>query len=239
MKKFLKNLFTCFVILLVFGAVLFFLGWTQFKVPSDGFGIMVSKTGGISKETVVPGVFSWHWEFLIPTNAELKVFKIKNYHLEKKISFSVPSGDFYASLLGTDSDFGANYDFSADAFVSRENMLSLFAAGKIREENDLETFVEHDFAELCGKVVTSLQKKVEAGELIFPELLSSQDFMELAGRKEPGAVEYSVIKLSNVKIPDYKLFKIIRDNYLEKQRISPDFLQENTGDDSSEKSKEN
>ncbi len=233
MKKFLKNLFTCFVILVIFGSVLFFLGWTQFRVPSNSFGIIVSKTGGISKDIVVPGVFSWHWEFLIPSNAELKIFKLKNYQLKKNISYSVPSGDVYASLISAGSDFNANYDFTADIFVSRESLFELFSSGKITNDEDLENYIDNDFSEICKKIVTSIQAKVEAGEIILPELFSTQELLELAGRKDNSTVEYSLIKLSNVKIPDYRLFKIIRENYLEKQKISFDSKNE------SEKSLEN
>lgn len=226
MKKFLKNLFACFIILSVFAAVLFFLGWTQFKVPSDGFGVIVSKTGGISKQIVEPGVFSWHWEFLIPSNAQMKIFKIKHYKLKKNISYTVPNGDFYGSLLSSDTDFSANYDFTADAFISRENILELFSSSKISNEEEIEEYINNDFQELCGKIVTAMQIKVEKGDLILPELLTSEDLLKLAGYKKDSMIEYSSIKLSDVTIPDFRLFKIVRDKYIEKQKLTPDFLKE-------------
>ena len=98
MKKILKNLLACFFIIVIFGSILFYLGWTQIKIPAQGFGILISKTGGVSEKPIKSGVFSWHWEFLIPTNAQLKVFNLEKYSYSKRFSGELSSGDFYNKI---------------------------------------------------------------------------------------------------------------------------------------------
>ena len=81
----MKNLI-CFLIFVIFCGVVFFTGWTQIKVKPDTIGIVQSKTGGINQKPVIPGQFSWHKEFLIPTNAEINKFKNQPFNTTKTIS---------------------------------------------------------------------------------------------------------------------------------------------------------
>ena len=96
MKKFLA----CVFILAVFSGVVFYFGWTQFRVKPDTIGIVVSKTHGIDDKPVLNGKFSWHWQFLLPTNAELRTFEIKPVNVTKEVSGCLPSGEAYASIYG-------------------------------------------------------------------------------------------------------------------------------------------
>ena len=54
MKKFLISLF----ILIIFSAVVFFFGWTQYRVKPEEFGVVISKTDGIDETPVENGKFS-------------------------------------------------------------------------------------------------------------------------------------------------------------------------------------
>ena len=71
MKKFFLSLF----IIILFAGAVFFIGWGQFAVPAGSYGVMVSKTSGISEKTIVPGEFCWFWERLLPTNVSMRTFQ--------------------------------------------------------------------------------------------------------------------------------------------------------------------
>ncbi len=64
------------LLLLVCSATVFFIGWIQFSVPAGKYGVLVSKTGGVDPDPVLPARFRWQWERLIPTNTELFVFDL-------------------------------------------------------------------------------------------------------------------------------------------------------------------
>ena len=84
MGKKIRIFFVCFIILVLFSGALFFIGWTQFRVKADTAGVLVSKTGGVNENVIEGREFSWHWEFLLPTNAQLRLFSTKPVMVEKK-----------------------------------------------------------------------------------------------------------------------------------------------------------
>ena len=95
MKKKITSFLVCLLILIAFGGFVFFIGWTQFKIEPSNVGILVSKTSGINNKPVYPGTFSWHWEFLIPTNAQLKMFTQEPYIISKNVKGTLPNGEIY------------------------------------------------------------------------------------------------------------------------------------------------
>ena len=75
MKAF-RKLIIITLIVLVCAAAVFFFGWTQFSVPAGKYGVMLSKSGGYYPQAVIPGNFTWRWERIVPTNAQILVFDL-------------------------------------------------------------------------------------------------------------------------------------------------------------------
>ena len=216
MKKFIKNLFACFIILVIFGAVLFFLGWTQFRVPADGFGVIVSKTGGVSKEPVLPGVFSWHWEFLIPTNAELRTFKNQNYSFTERISGDLPGGETYSSLDESISDFSYKFVYKINASVKPETIIMLLRSSAIMDDETLSAYVETACNTVCRASSAAILKKAEKASALRPELLTSEELLELARADQTYPdINFSTFTLTDSVIPDFYLYDRARTVYLQ------------------------
>ncbi len=125
----MKN-FICFLILLIFGAFVFFIGWTQIKVKPGTIGIVQSKTSGISSKIIIPGQFSWHKEFLIPTNAQIEKFEYKPYNGTKTIT----------GKRGTNSDF--SFTFQISLSYEPELIADLLTNNKISNQEDFESYLE-------------------------------------------------------------------------------------------------
>ena len=89
-----KKFFANFIVLLIFSAVVFFIGWIQFYVRPGTCAIMKSKTGGLYHSAVVPGVFTWRWERLLPTNVSLEIFDLSVYKATQSVSGELPSASF-------------------------------------------------------------------------------------------------------------------------------------------------
>lgn len=215
MKKFFKSLLTCFIILAVFCGFLFFLGWTQFKIPAKGFGILISKTGGVSEQPVKSGVFSWHWEFLIPTNAQLKIFTLENYSYKNRISGQLSSGDFYNQINKTNADFCYSFDFDIVCKIESENIIKLFSSSHIDDENSLEQYIDNACNDICQLIVAEFFKKLEQDEYVIAETLTSKDYLKLADVKEKYQyIDFLNFSVNNVKLPDYKLYQKLRQKAL-------------------------
>ena len=143
MKKFLA----CVFILAIFTGIVFYAGWTQFRVKPDTIGVVVSKTSGVDSKPVLNGEFAWHWQFLLPTNATLKSFQIKPVNIQKSVSGCLPSGEAYASIYGAQGLF--DYSFTFDISLTRAEANSSFRAEALKREEILRGIqIYKDFPEL-------------------------------------------------------------------------------------------
>ena len=124
----MKN-FICFLIILIFGGFVFFTGWTQIKVKPGNIGIVQSKTSGVSSKIVVPGKFSWHKEFLIPTNAQILKFEYKPYNGTKTITGRRGSNDF-------------SFTFQISLSYQPELFVDLMNDNRISNQEDFESYLE-------------------------------------------------------------------------------------------------
>ena len=138
MKKFLA----CVFILAVFTGIVFYVGWTQFRVKPDSIGIVVSKTNGVEDKPVLNGEFAWHWQFLLPTNATVKLFHIKPVNVQKTISGALPSGEAYASIYNAEGLFDYSFTFDIELTVSPEAVIQLVKENKVTEDSDLNAYLE-------------------------------------------------------------------------------------------------
>ena len=119
----MKNIIS-FLILLIFAAFVFFIGWTQIKVKPGTIGVVESKTGGINSNLIIPGNFSWHKEFLIPTNASINKFEYKPYNGTKTIT----------GTRGQGGDF--SFSFQISLSYEPQIIINLLKDNKISNQQD-------------------------------------------------------------------------------------------------------
>ena len=125
----MKN-FICFIILLIFAALVFAVGWTQIKVKPGYVGVVQSKTGGINEKLIIPGKFSWHKEFLIPSNASINKFENKPYNCTKTIS----------GKRGPGADYSFTFQISLSYLP--EIITELLKDNKISNQEDLDQYLD-------------------------------------------------------------------------------------------------
>ena len=147
----MKKVIAIFFILLVSAGVVFYFGWTQFKVGAGECGVLISKTSGVNSEPVLPGKFSWHWESLLPTNAVLRVFSLKPRTVTKTVSGSLPSADVYSTAFQSAPDFSYRFDFICTARVTPENIIALVKSGIVTDAESLDAYLDSSCTALAGK----------------------------------------------------------------------------------------
>ncbi|MGP1495897.1 MAG: hypothetical protein ACTTJG_03745, partial [Treponema sp.] len=113
------------VLLLLFSSAVFFLGWTQIRIKPDTIGIVVSRTNGISSNVAESGKFSWHWQFLIPKNAELRSFSVLPYNFKKTVEGFLPSSDVIGTAVHGKPDFSYMVELSVSLSISPEGIIKL------------------------------------------------------------------------------------------------------------------
>ena len=155
----MKN-FICFIILLIFAAFVFLVGWTQIKVKPGYIGVVESKTGGIDKDLIIPGSFSWHKEFLIPTNASIKTFENKPYNCTKTISGKRWQGSEYS------------FTFQISLSYLPQVISDLLKEGRISSQEDLNEYLDGVAAYLAQRASELYLSKFLQDEAFMPESLT-------------------------------------------------------------------
>ncbi len=214
MKKFLA----CVFILAIFSGVIFYFGWTQFRVKPDTIGIVVSKTNGIDDKPVQNGEFAWHWQFLLPTNATLKNFHIKPVESVKTISGALPSGEAYAAIYGAEGLFNYSFTFDISLTVSPEAVVELMKLNKITDDSDLAAYLEGAAGTLAQHAANFILTKAQDDPDFRAESLRREEILRgIQIYKDFPEIDVSVFSIQNSKLPDYKMYKKI-------QNMQPDEL---------------
>ncbi|MCR4579759.1 MAG: hypothetical protein K5681_05375 [Treponema sp.] len=207
MKKFSISLF----ILALFFAVAFFIGWTQFKVKPESVGVVTSKTSGVDKLPVENGKFSWHWQFLLPTNAKLTVFSIKPVSVNKTIKGELPSGTLYTSIFNSQDAFSYYFKFSISLTIGPEALVELVSQNKITNNEDLQVYMENAADTIAQLAADYYLKKASENKSFRPESVRREDLLRnIKIYEDFPEIELMIFALTESKIPDYQLYERIR-----------------------------
>lgn len=215
MKKFLISL----LLILIFAGAVFFIGWGQFAVPAGSYGVMVSKTSGISQKTIVPGEFCWFWERLLPTNTSMRIFSIIPVTRTTTISGELPSADIYSPMLEGSPNF--SYKFSVQTeLMMKSNYLPNFVRRTDAKENEqLQEYLNQQGDLIAQEVIQYiLSKSLDNANNL---MLLATDTEELKTGINADSkfkdLEISNITVKTAQMPDTELYNIAKASYAEFQ----------------------
>ena len=197
----MKKFFASFLILALFSLFVFFLGWTQIKIPQTSYGIVVSKTDGISSSPVIPGKFSWYWQFLLPSNAKILSFKIEPYSVKKSFSTSLPSADFIRQALNVSAPLDYSFNFDISMTVSPEGLVELYKENRISDEKSLADYFDSAASYIAQMAAGYYIKKNDENPKFRPENVRRDDLM----RSIQPYIEYPQIEVMTVALTSYSL----------------------------------
>ncbi|MCQ2584653.1 MAG: hypothetical protein MJ185_03595 [Treponema sp.] len=209
----MKKFFVCLFIIAIFGCFVFIIGWTQIKVKPDTFGIVVSKLHGIDSEIAQNGKFTFHKDFLLPSNAKLIQFKKKPFFIEKTVSGSLPSAEIYAGKSLYDFSYGFTFDI--EAHVEPEDVRNLMIKNLISDQENLEKYMETNLQAVAQETAAYYLSRASEEPLFMPESVTIVDIYKKCRfyEKYPD-FQIDVIALKDSKIPDYELYRNIRNRTL-------------------------
>lgn len=169
----MKKLF-CLLILLIFAGIVFFTGWTQIKVKPDTIGVIRSKTGGVNESPVIPGQFSWHKEFLLPTNAVMTSFSMKPQICQKKITGKSTFKSLQDSYL---YDLDYSFDFSIALAYSPEYIIELLKNNTITNEDDLLNYLSVNADSICQMASAYYMQKYQEDSTFNPNSIKTKEVL--------------------------------------------------------------
>lgn len=214
----MKKLLIAFFIVLVFAGTAFYFGWTSFAVPLAHYGVLTTKTGGVSDKVVENGRFSWNWERLLPTNARLSTFSSQPRSVHISNSGTLPSGDMYGTVAGGNADFSWKIEGTVSAAINPERLPALVSGG-IADQNGLDQWIDGRVASLAEASMKNVLSLAFSGEL--SEIGSLPDPNTLADEIRKNLVELSngdfisaETRIETLKLPDTDLYRLAKKTYL-------------------------
>ena len=193
-----------FFLLLIAAAFVFYLGWTQIKIKPGNFGIIQSKISGLRTKAVIPGEFSWSWDFLIPTNAKLNVFENNPVNKTTKISGNFQSYD----LNGNYSDYLNYYfNFSISLSFTPEAIVSLLQDNYISDNEDLHAYLSNVADSLAQSATDYYLRRSMADSSFNPQSVKRDELISaIASYKDFPEIDVTIFALTDFKLPNYNLY---------------------------------
>ena len=215
MKKFFAN----FIILLVFAGVCFYIGWITFLVKPGYCAVMSSKTSGIYEKPIMPGVFTWRWERLLPTNVSLETFDLAPFKSTQVVSGSLPSSKIYDEFSGVKHNFDYNFKFNLSMNFTPEAILQMYKANKFRTNDDLFEFYENRAKLAASFVAESLVQK-KSNSILQVTAFSESQILEIlmSHKSDFEGIAFSSVELVDCTLPDY-------DVYVESKKAYEEYLE--------------
>lgn len=215
MKKFLISL----LLIIIFAGAVFFIGWGQFAVPAGSYGVMVSKTSGISQKTIVPGEFCWFWERLLPTNTSMRIFSIIPVTRTTTISGELPSADIYSPMLEGSPNFSYKFSVQTDLMMKSNYLPNFVRRTDAKENEQLQEYLNQQGDLIAQEVIQYiLSKSLDNANNL---MLLATDTEELKTGINADSkfkdLEISNIIVKTAQMPDTELYNIAKASYAEFQ----------------------
>ena len=217
MKAF-RKLIIITLIVLACAAAVFFFGWTQFFVPAGKYGVMLSKSGGYYPQAIMPGNFTWRWERLVPTNAQILVFDLTPRQVNYMADGTLPSADRYAKVLNTKDDF--SWSFGMDTLVTLKpgQLVSIVEKNTIQTQEALEAYIDSHIRAVLQTIMYRYVSELIDNPYEYQQVKT--DYHALSEKikdeltKATGQ-DFSVeaVTLTKLTIPDIHTYKIAEQAY--------------------------
>lgn len=226
MKKFFISLF----LILIFAGAIFFIGWGQFAVPAGSYGVMVSKTSGISQKTIVPGEFCWFWERLLPTNTSMRIFSMIPITSETTISGELPSADIYSPMLEGSPNFSYKFTVKTELMMKSNYLPNFVRRTDAKDNHQLTEYLEQQADLIAQDVVQYILSKSinDADNLVMLATNTEELKTGINASAKFKDIEISNITVKTVKMPDTELYNLAKSSYAEFQTKVKDALSELT-----------
>ncbi|MHC6203315.1 hypothetical protein ACYULU_08985 [Breznakiellaceae bacterium SP9] len=216
----MKKFFIILVILLLIGGGGFFYGWLQFFVPPGSYGVLRSKSHGVSQNLIRSGDFTWEWKRLIPSNTEILVFTPRILSHTFSDEGVLPAGESYAALAGVTADFSYKAQGRLAFSIKPDSLIGLVEAQNIAGQEQLAEYEEILAGEIRGKLLEQI-KAVKSATLEEFILKDNTTALLAAINTAFPTIENLSITVTNNKVPDFELYyslKALYTAYLEKQK---------------------
>lgn len=213
MKK--SRIIANIILLVIVAVAVFMIGWVQILVKPGQAGVLVTKTNGVGEKLILPGKFSWKWQRLLPTNAQIRVFNMSPYSFVQNVKGQLPSSEIYSKQIKENPDFSYNVSLNIQIKASEKGLSNIVKNTDAKKDDDLKAYLEIRSAVLA-KIITdylfeqALENPKFIANSITKEMLSQ---IVKINQNEFENVEITDIAITNAQIPDLDLYNKAKASY--------------------------
>ena len=226
MKKFLIIL----VLLIIAAGVVFYFGWVQIRIPAASYAVIFSKIGGTETRTYKSGDFIWRWKRLIPNNLTLYIFSSSPVEKQVLVEGQLPSAETYASIMEGRPDFSFKVEFSM-FLAPNPDMLPGLVLEKGLLPETMTSWYEDIRFRAADRARLFLYERIQSAAFTADTGVYLPDFEEdltaYLQREFPEIIVRGVSPVS-VLLPDFELYLIAKQNYVDKVNLHQKILLEET-----------
>ncbi|HEC61974.1 MAG TPA: hypothetical protein ENI27_06930 [bacterium] len=202
----MKALFIILVVVLLLAGGGFFFGWIQILLSPETYAVIFTKTGGYDDTVTYPGHFSWRWERLLPTNMTLLKFQLQPQRSDITHSGSLPSGEFYSSILPEKPNFSFEVRISIVFELNPESLPRLVIEEKLTP-GTLAGYYQQQTSMIARKVL-ELGKE----NAFWSEASSMKTFTNELSMFFPD-LRLQQVDAYPLQVPDMSLYNLAKDSY--------------------------
>lgn len=219
----MKKSVVTLTLLVLFTGTIFYIGWIQFAVPAGKYGVLVSKTGGVDPQPVLPAQFRWQWEKLIPTNCQVIVFDLVPVTRKVSVEGILPSGLLYSGMFEGNPDFTWKIDLNITAQAAASKLPELVGTFHIRDQAALDAWtnakIERITDEACLPVLTELlNSPVRYAELTADPSLFAGTINANISKLNQADLDIISTTVEKSRIPDFTLYLLAQKTYTDYQQ---------------------
>lgn len=212
-----KTLIVSFILLMI-AMVVFYFGWTQFRMDPDMYGVVHSRTGGYHERPIESGRFSWTPAALIPKNVTIYQLPATPKTVHTTYQGQLPSGTLYGMTLMGTPDFSVSFALEVTYRIRQSAVVTLVRDRGLRIE-DLGGWymaVERDITEkladtlLREAATTSHEMSSNTYELFIQRIV---DQFQIGWNGSSSSVEIIAMDINALVLPDLELYQTGRSAY--------------------------
>ncbi|QEN07546.1 hypothetical protein EXM22_05915 [Oceanispirochaeta crateris] len=212
-KKFKNRL--SFLIVLVFAAFVFYMGWIQIRIPEGVHALVYTKTGGYDNQLISPGQFVWRWENLFPGNMTLHFIELKNSREEYTMTGYLPSGELYGQYINRPEAFHYTFEVEYRFSIKDESFVSLIESGTYYSQ--LIEDRNQEYVAATNEIIQDFFKDQDS--LNLEGISEAEKMLSLKISESDPRYQLNDLRIISYQYPDIELYEQTRAYFLEELAV--------------------
>ncbi len=222
MKKFLLWL----ILIIIVGSVIFYIGWTQYRLDQDMYGVIYTKTSGYFEEPIESGHFSWSGWRLIPGNLTITQIPSSSRSISIRAKKTLPAADSYKMMVIGDPVFSYDADITISYSLEKGSVVALVSSYGVNELNSTTWFLAKD------EMVRSIALEIITDYFIHKDVSASKDMISedikgyLSTQIKTYFTELNIndISMTFNSLPDFEIYSQAKKSYEEMVELKNETL---------------